>query len=80
MTKKILHLQVPFEQNSSRPDMLSISPDTLGKFMKLCQDKIGQDWSVIASPCIPSVSEDGQTFFNFKLEQLTKEELFGLLG
>lgn len=79
MTKKILHLQIPIKQNTNLRDDLEINPETLGKFMKLCQDRIGEDWKVISSPCIPSVSGDGVNFYNFDMNVISKDELLDLI-
>ncbi len=80
MTKKIIHFQIPIEQNKPYRDALAISPETLGKFLSILRTSLDrEEWEIIASPFIPSVSEDGKTFFNFELGQLSKEELFNLI-
>ncbi len=76
---KILHLQIPLEPNKSYKNALAISPETLGKFVKLVQDKIGDDWQVIATPFIPSVFGDTVSFYNFDMNIVDKDEFLELI-
>lgn len=75
MNKKILHFQIPIRANSTTRDQFSIEPETLGKFMKMIQEKIGKDFIVIASPCEPSLLSRKDSLYNFNMEQITLAEL-----
>jgi hypothetical protein len=80
MTKRVLHLQIPLmDIKAPIRDSFGVSAEVASKFVSLVKDKLGDDWLVVLSPFNPSVSEDGQTFYNFKMEQLTKEELMNLI-
>jgi hypothetical protein len=80
MEKRILHLQIPMmDTKAPIRDAFGVSPETAGKFISMIKEKLGDDWVVIMSPFDPTISEDGQTFYNFKMEQLTKKELMKLI-
>lgn len=80
--KSILHFQIPL-LNRNLIDDLAIRPETLGKFIKLAQDKLGEEWIVVASPFDPLVmdlSDNEQKFYNFKMNQINFEELQKLVS
>lgn len=80
MTKRVLHLQIPLmDTKAPVRDAFGVSAEVASKFVSLVKEKLGDDWAVILSPFDPSVSDDGQTFYNFKMEQLTKNELMDLI-
>jgi hypothetical protein len=81
MSKKILHLQIPLmeQATSTIRDYFAISPETMARFSTMAKNKLGEEWEIIVSPCNPTISEDGQTFYNFKMEQLSKEDLVKLI-
>ena len=80
MSNKILHLQIPMmDTKSPTRDAFGVNPETAGKFASLIKEKLRDDWVVIMSPFNPTISEDGQTFYNFKMEQLSKDELIQLI-
>lgn len=74
--KKILHLQIPID--SSRPNGILISPEIVGKFATLVQDRIGENWVVITTPFVPS-AWSLENVKNFMIESLSKEELMKLI-
>jgi hypothetical protein len=73
--KKILHLQIPINPNSDKKDDFMITPDLLGEFMKFLKEKIGNEFVVVASPCSPSLLSRKDSLYNFKLEQMTLEDI-----
>lgn len=77
--KKIIHFEIPTGDRSIRNDF-KISAETLGKFVRLIQEKLGEDWVVITSPMKPSLTEDMEHFYNFELKQLSKEELLDMIN
>ncbi len=79
MSKKVLHLQLPVRVNSAANDDFLVSVDVLGKFMRMCQKRLGEDWVVISSPTIASVSEDVKNFYNFDMNIMSKDELLDLI-
>jgi hypothetical protein len=79
MSKKILHLQIPVRENSSRNDELTIGPELLGKFLKLIKDNIGDDWEIITSPCLPGTNPEEEVY-NFDMKQITLDELKSMIG
>jgi len=74
MTKKILHLQIPTMENSKVRDNLAVNPELLGQFMKIIQEKL-PEFIVVSSPCEPSILSEKDSLFNFKMDQITIEEL-----
>lgn len=77
--KSILHFQIPVGTRGIQDDIL-IRPETIGKFLKLVKDKIGDDYLVITSPCTPSLLDyKGETLYNFDMKQISIEELLLLL-
>jgi len=80
MSNKILHLQIPMmDTKAPVRDAFGVSAEAASKFVSMVKEKLGDDWVVVMSPFNPTISEDGQTFYNFKMEQLTKEELVNLI-
>lgn len=72
--KKILHFKIQSDLNG----IPIYSPELLGKFMKLIQDKLKDEYIIIASPYDPSTSY-GDSFCNFDMQQLTKEDLLNMI-
>jgi hypothetical protein len=72
--KKILHFQLPINNRGS----ILIPMELAGKFINLAQNRVGNEWAVIASPCVASVLEDDGNFKNFVLSNISEEELLEL--
>lgn len=77
--KKIIHFEIPIGDRPIKNDF-KISVETLGKFVRLIQEKLGEDWIVITSPMKPSLTEDMENFYNFELKQLSKEEVLDMIN
>jgi hypothetical protein len=75
---KILHLQIPF-RNKKTQDNFAVSPKTLGQFMKYYQEKLGEEYLVMASPCIPSLLSDSDVLLNFDMKGISLRELKELI-
>jgi hypothetical protein len=73
--KKILHLQIPINSNSSEKDNFMITPDLLGEFMKFLKEKLGNEFVVVTSPCSPSLLSRKDSLYNFKMESVTLEDI-----
>jgi hypothetical protein len=73
--KTILHFQIPITASGQ----IVLMPDIISKFMKLTKESLGEDYIVIASPCVPSLSTDAVNFYNFDINQLNVEELISLI-
>lgn len=72
--KNILHLQVDFSTDKV------ISPELLGKFVGLCQKKLGDDFVAIASTTEPSMVSEEHRLYNFNMKQISLEELNSMIG
>ena len=72
-----LHLQIPIKK--TRKDQFLIEAETLGQFMKFIDEKLGENWTVIASPCTPSLLSDSDFIYNFDMKSLTKKQLMDLI-
>jgi hypothetical protein len=82
MGKKILHLQIPLINDihgGQIKNNFAVTPTLVGSFVNMLRDQLGDEWEIISSPCNPSVSLDAENFYNFKMEQITKEELKNLI-
>lgn len=80
MTEKIiLHLKIPLLDKAIEVNDWAISPEELGEFMKYIQEKLGEKYIVIASPCEPSLYRKNKRFYNFDMQQLTREDLDNVL-
>ena len=77
MNKKILHLQIPLNNGNGR---ISLTPRELGDFIHFIEGKLGDDWIVIASPCIPTVFDEDITISNFSGKILSSTELNEMLN
>jgi hypothetical protein len=78
LSKNILHLQIPLIPDVKYGNALAISPEILGKFVNLIQNKLGKKWKIITSPCIPTTLNK-KGFKNFLMENFTKEEILNLI-
>jgi len=61
---------------------MAISPDVLGKFLKLLKDVLGDEWHIIASPFLPSelvIKDEGTFLYNFDMKQMDIDELTKLI-
>lgn len=76
----ILHFQVPLLDNG-RVDNLAIRPETLGKFLQLIKNRVGDDYAVVASPCVPSLLDyKGDLLYNFDMKQITVNDLISMIN
>jgi hypothetical protein len=73
----ILHLQIPMKRTGK--DNFYVTPEILGKFMRLIRSQLGDEWNVIASPCVPTILSDVDTAYNFNMKQITQKELKEML-
>jgi hypothetical protein len=74
MNKKILHLQIPFMPEPKSRDDFSVYPETMGKFIKIIQEKL-PEFVVVASPCEPSLLSKKDKLYNFNMDQISLKEL-----
>ena len=72
--KNILHFQVPLNSNGE----IAIRAKDLGTFISLTKNLLGEDYYVIASPCIPSLLSS-ESLLNFDMKQVNVEELIKLI-
>jgi hypothetical protein len=70
---KILHFQVPMDKDKY------ISPDVIGKFVKLIKEKIGDEYFVLSTPCVPTLLDSENTLLNFDMKQISINELMDLV-
>ena len=78
--KNIIHFQIPIREGKTTiQDAYSISSQVLGKFMQLAENRLGLDYKVIASPCLPSLLSKDSVVYNFDMKQLSVEELTKIL-
>jgi hypothetical protein len=73
--KKILHFQFELASNGHPV----ISPDMLGKFMKLMNDRLGDEFVLVTSPCTPSLLSPDDKLYNFDMSQISFQELLRMI-
>jgi hypothetical protein len=74
----ILHFQIPMKRTGK--NNFYVTPEILGQFMRLVKSTLGDDWSVIASPCNPTILSDIDIAYNFDMKQITQKELKEMLN
>jgi hypothetical protein len=74
--KNILHIQINATDKNNKN---YISPDLLGKFINFLETKLGKEWEIVASPGKANLYSEEFTLYNFKVEQLSKEEMLKML-
>jgi hypothetical protein len=77
--RKILHLQIPLK-NKKINNNFAITPEYLGQFMKWIQEKVGDEFIVIASPCLPGLIGEDNILYNIDLTQINIKNLRKVLG
>jgi hypothetical protein len=77
--KNILHLQMPLVEGSKVKDSLSVSARLMGEFVHMIQDKLGDNYIVVASPCEPSLLSEDSLLWNFDMKQVSLNELKRML-
>ena len=50
MVKPILHFQIPMMPNATRENQIAVSPELLGKFLKVMKDNLNDEYDVVATP------------------------------
>ena len=50
--KPVLHFQIPMMPNATRENQTAIDLRVLSMFMNIINDKIGENYDIIASPMI----------------------------
>lgn len=63
-------------------DLNEYQPDVVGKFLKFLQERLGEDFQVIASPFDPSMADiqnNNLKLYNFQLNEISIEELKKLI-
>lgn len=79
--KKIIHFKVPLLNRGMKDDM-AISPEILGRFLKLIKEHLGEEFIVIASPFDPSelrIDNEELRALNFDMKQISVEDLINLI-
>lgn len=74
---KILHLKIPLLNKNSQ-NGFAISLEIISRFMEIIEEKIGDEYIVVASPFDPSISE-GDEFYTFDMKKLSKKELMDII-
>jgi hypothetical protein len=77
--KNILHLQIPIFEGSKVKNSLSVSARLMGEFLYMIQEKLGNDYIVVASPCEPSLLSEDSLLWNFDMKQVSLNELKRML-
>lgn len=75
---KILHLQIPSKRIKAK-DSFAITPQLLGDFMNFIKEKMGDEFTVIASPCVPSLLSDEDIVYNFDMKEIKLAEIKELI-
>jgi hypothetical protein len=76
---KILHFQIPLKENAKIKDSFAITPNLLGQFMNFVKEKVGDEFTVVASPCAPGIIGEDDILYNFDMTQITLRELKELM-
>jgi len=77
--KRIIHFKIPMMENKNIKNNFTMSPELISQFLKLVRKTIEDEYICIATPFEPSVLDDTEGFYNFAMNQLSKEELMELL-
>jgi diphthamide synthase subunit DPH2 len=73
--KKILHFQFELKKDG----FPLISPTMLSKFMKLMNDRLGDEFVLVTSPCTPSLLSPDDKLYNFDMSQISFQELMKMI-
>lgn len=73
--KPILHFQLAINANGR----IIPGAETMGGFMKLVNQKLGNKYDIILSPCIPSVIGKNSKIYNFEIDEISILQLAEML-
>jgi hypothetical protein len=76
---KILHFQIPLKDNARIKDSFAITPNLLGQFMNFIKEKVGNEFIVVASPCVPGIIGEDDILYNLDMKQITLKEIKELI-
>ena len=75
MVKPILHFQIPMMSNATRENQIAIDLRVLSAFMNIINEKIGNEYAIIASPMKLQTCDDVEV----KNIELTMEDVERIL-
>ena len=75
MVKPILHFQIPMMPNATRENQIAINLRVLSTFMNIINEKIGNEYDIVASPMKLQTCDDVEV----KNIELTMEDVERML-
>ena len=75
MVKPILHFQIPMIPNATRENQIAINLRVLSTFMNIINEKIGNEYDIVASPMKLQTCDDVEV----KNIELTMEDVERIL-